>query len=557
MADELVFVLAHEIVRMLNADDGAHRDTDMLPVLANLRAACRNFNGAVKAAIALLERVLLPSDGALLAHPQLLPALKYLSLSRAWRNVPPAMPVANVSWVSLRSVCVSDCRWVSAAWLGSLAVAAPNVVALIAARCKLDDAMDDATGGGGAALLPWAPKLLCLNLSGATVSTRSLTLLLPACRRLRVLVLDGGVCRVERVRTRQPDGTYVNKYTKETTALFNALRRRAPQLEFLDLSSTPSLRGVPLAKILDSLPPGAFVELDGCNISEQALEELMEALPECVIECGNEMEATTKHADAVHVHARPRRCRSTHGAVRAVRCDWDVFQRVLASDVVEKMANTDQVYGDASGVALLSPRVGFIAHMDSLHVGDDGEEWETADLAIQFVTRAAPGAAWACNGPLRHNAIEFDAQHEEDHDACMLGRFRKQAIADALNSAVHDCFFAVGEFTRMRLFSVAVPQRYVREYEPVSDTEECWAPHCQKPRTKEQDAQRGGEMLEWAAAAEEARFLHPERFDPAPPHPPWYVNPQLMAVVDPPGRINDAVSAWQPGIADGTWRFAA
>ncbi len=64
-------------------------------------------------------------------------------------------------------------------------------------------------------------------------------------------------------------------------------------------------------------------------------------------------------------------------------------------------------------------------------------------------------------------------------------------------------------------------------------------------------------MLEWAVAAEEARFLHPERFDPAPPHPPWYVNPQLMAVVDPPGRINDAVSAWQPGIADGTWRFTA
>jgi hypothetical protein len=96
-------------------------------------------------------------------------------------------------------LCVNDCRWVDAAWLAAVAAAAPNVVALHAARCTLDvlatydgdgsvpEVQDAAVNAAGAALMPWAPKLQHLVLSGAVVSMTSLANMLRACRRLTLL----------------------------------------------------------------------------------------------------------------------------------------------------------------------------------------------------------------------------------------------------------------------------------------------------------------------------------------------------------------------------------
>ena len=79
-------MLSHWLVRTFNtaAATGAdHTDAHTLPLLAALRATCVASRGSVSDALALLRRVRLPSDGALLAHPELLPALASLHRSVA------------------------------------------------------------------------------------------------------------------------------------------------------------------------------------------------------------------------------------------------------------------------------------------------------------------------------------------------------------------------------------------------------------------------------------------------------------------------------------------
>jgi hypothetical protein len=375
-----------------------------------------------------------------------------------------------------------------------------------------------------------------------------------------VLCLEG-VCHVQLCRERQPDGTFANKYTEATRALFNALRARAKKLKHINLSHTPSLRGAPLSKFLGGLSPGAHLALNCCRISEEQKEKLMEAQPELELECFEDPSQVISAAcDAQRMHLRLRPNRAPRLALCAVRCDWDTFQLLLASTVVNRMADA----GDLAAVALLGSMRGFVVHMDCVDIGIDYDESKTADLCVQYLSCGAPDDAWQCSAPLRHVAIPFDMQHEEDHDACMLGRFRQAAIAAALQDAIHECFFSVGIFERMRLFALAVPlelQGY--HYDPPSssededeDGEQAHRPPLGRvPPTEAQEAERSAELLEWAAAADEARFVHPERFDPADePHPWDYVNPQLMAVVDAPGRREDGSGcAWADDVTEGSW----
>ena len=606
MSAEVVFVLSHWLVRTFNTAVAAgadHTDAHTLPLLAALRATCVASRGSVSDALALLRRVRLPSDGALLAHPELLPSLASLDLSRTWRNVPPPLPAA-AAWPALRALCVSDCRCVSAAWLAGMAAAAPNVAELRAARCTLDVLRtntewgyiedDDAVGAAGTALLPWAPKLRLLQLSGAAVSTCSLALLLRACRRLRVLQLDGGACRVDLQEYLRPDGREVYRFTDATAALLNALRACASRLQTLDLSDTPSLHEFArkrLTKILRHLPADARLVLNCCKISAETQTELAEALPECSLVCSDAPDdAITAAADEVRRHAVRShdrgRVAATRAACHAVRCDWGCFQRVLAADVVERLADADCDHA-LDAAALLGTRGGFVAYLDSVGVCSESE---TADLCILRLVARAPapdsgGAAWDCAAPLQHNVIPFDAVHEEDHEACYEGRFRKAPVVAALQAAIHESFFSVGDFACMRLFALAVPPRYRRDDSYLSDEEDeeqriarheriakivareraglppeedeeeaeprC-PPHCNQPRTAAQDAELGRKMLQWAATAEQARVQYQRphaRFDP-----PLLVNPWLMAVVDPPCRYEDATGgAWADNIVNGSW----
>jgi hypothetical protein len=105
----------------------------------------------------------------------------------------------------------------------------------------------------------------------------------------------------------------------------------------------------------------------------------------------------------------------------------------------------------------------------------------------------------------------------------------------------------------VNLYALAVPPRARRGYVPhdAADAAALLPPHFRVARTAAQDAARGAEMLAWTRDAA-ARSMPPKPHD----HEEFdnWVNPQLMAVADPPGgdmlwpgsAARDAADA-QPG----------
>ena len=245
---------------------------------------------------------------------------------------------------------------------------------------------------------------------------------------------------------------------------------------------------------------------------------------------------------------------STHGAKAALRCDWSVFRTLLKEGVAEPMARGGPPYA----IAVLGGYNSFAAHLDTTGVDEDDPD-DAADLVIQHLFRFddCDDEAWQLPPPppgeeahetLSHLRIPYDTTAVDED----IGpeHFLASRIETALARTAANLFGGLfGDAPcHVRMFALIFPPGNTPEVLACVDEDDMPRAHWRVRRTAAQDAARGADLLARTKAALEGRYLQADRFDPQPP--PWrlttdvWVNPQLMAVADPPGGDALFPDAW-------------